>query len=145
MRPSHAGRQVSDRTAVTSSPTGSEDLKTLYVFICFPTFTFSREYTLMGFDQVPCTLVSLPTRHSHLWFTLSFQRSSMARPMRHPPLTRHHPRPPPASPSHRLFTPILIHDLSAREYTTRQFLTCAPYSPRTQLGNFLRCHASNPR
>ena len=65
-------------------------LKILCVFI-----PFSREYWLMGFTQAPCTPVSPPSRHPHLSFAPSFQRCSMARPTRHPPLTR----PPPKASS----------------------------------------------
>ena len=39
-------------------------LKTMYVFICFPTHLFSREWWLMGVTQAPCSPVSPLTQHS---------------------------------------------------------------------------------
>ena len=132
MQLSHTRRQVSGRSAFALSRVA---LKTLCVFICFSTPSFSRECWLMHFAQAPCTPISPPTRHSEQRLAPSFQRSYMASCTRHPPLTW---RPPEASNLTKS-TPFSVHpthDLSIQGYITSRLLTCTPYSPRDTTHQF---------
>ena len=139
-------RRMHDARSVTEGPFHRPRvaLKTLYVFICFPTHPFSGECWLIGFAQVPCTLTPPPTRHSHQWFAPSFQWTSIARHTQHPLLTRPPSDVPiPEQPVPHFPSKPITHfcsPVSSTTTTTRTVhITSLPISPATLVDRCLRC------